>query len=148
MSGVQVPLPLPLFFIQKNHTSPCSAGVRCLSRWKIAMDQAPSPANLAQKKGNPLTAKMQPAGLNLYPLPQGRLHKSTLNEIWQDQGVILLLLTGLFCHSAAYDGALTVVLKGRTQETTLKRVKKCPLAAGNQRELRLGASAFKRPSSI
>jgi hypothetical protein len=76
------------------------------------MDQAPLPANLAQKKGNPLTAEMQPAGLNLYPLPQGRLHKSTLNEIWQDQGVILLLLTGLFCHSAAYDRALTRSFKG------------------------------------
>ncbi|QSZ59135.1 hypothetical protein [Rhizobium sp. ZX09] len=43
---------------------------------------------------------------------------------------ILLLLTGLFCHSAAYDGALTVVLKGRAQETTLKRVKKMPAGSG------------------
>lgn len=94
------------------------------------MDQAPLPANLAQKKGNPLTAKMQPAGLNLYPLPQGRLHKSTLNEIWQDQGVILLLLTGLFCHSAAYDGALTRSFKGAGAGGDFKEGKKMPAGSG------------------
>jgi hypothetical protein len=52
------------------------------------------PVSFAQKKGNPLTAKMQPAGLNLYPLPQGRLHKSTLNELWQDQGDHIVAVEG------------------------------------------------------
>ncbi|WP_142627853.1 hypothetical protein [Rhizobium sp. P007] len=82
------------------------------------------------KKGKPATAEMQPAGLNLYPLPQGRLHKSTLNEIWQDQGVILLLLTGLFCHSAAYDGALTRSFKGAGAGGDFKEGKKMPAGSG------------------
>ena len=58
------------------------------------MDPMVPASSYAQKKGNPLTAKMQPAGLNLYPLPQGRLHKSTLNELWQDQGDHIVAVDG------------------------------------------------------
>lgn len=58
------------------------------------MDPMVPAGSYAQKKGNPLTAKMQPAGLNLYPLPQGRLHKSTLNELWQDQGDHIVAVDG------------------------------------------------------
>jgi hypothetical protein len=47
-----------------------------------------------QKKGNPPAAKMQPAGLDLYPLPQGRLHKSTSNELWQDHGDHIVAVDG------------------------------------------------------
>lgn len=56
--------------------------------------QRTGPIVVAKKKGNPPAAKMQPAGLDLYPLPQGRLHKSTSNELWQDHGDHIVAVDG------------------------------------------------------
>jgi hypothetical protein len=59
-----------------------------------AILQGASAGKSSPKKGKPARCQMQPTGLNLYPLPQGRVNKSTSNELWQDHGDHIVAVDG------------------------------------------------------